>query len=344
MPQSGKTSLFSAASGMAVEVGDFSQKEHRAIIKVPDSRLDNLVTIVATRKKTYAEVEFLDAAAFTGKGKQSGGDLSIPAELRLMDAFIIVLDNFSGERNPEKDLRTIVEEMILADLAIIENNIEKIARLIKVTGKRERARELELLEKCREILNEEKMVGELDLSDEDWKTLRGYAFLTRKPQLLVFNISEDKLADFDKLYAYYSKYKAEGRRDIAVVCARIEMELAALSSDDRRAFLDDLGIEKPVIDKVIQRSYTLLGLISFFTVGEPECRAWTIKKGSPAPKAAGAIHTDFERGFIKAEVATYDDYMIYKTLPALKAAAKLHIEGKDYIVQDGDVILFRFNV
>jgi len=344
LPQSGKTSLFSAASGMAVEVGDFSQKEHRAIIKVPDSRLDNLVTIVATRKKTYAEVEFLDAAAFTGKGKQSGGDLSIPAELRLMDAFIIVLDNFSGERNPEKDLRTIVEEMILADLAIIENNIEKIARLIKVTGKRERARELELLEKCREILNEEKMVGELDLSDEDWKTLRGYAFLTRKPQLLVFNISEDKLADFDKLYAYYSKYKAEGRRDIAVVCARIEMELAALSSDDRRAFLDDLGIEKPVIDKVIQRSYTLLGLISFFTVGEPECRAWTIKKGSPAPKAAGAIHTDFERGFIKAEVATYDDYMIYKTLPALKAAAKLHIEGKDYIVQDGDVILFRFNV
>ncbi len=344
MPQSGKTSLFNAASGMAVEVGDFSQKEHRAIIKVPDSRLDNLVTIVATRKKTYAEIEFLDAVAFTGKGKQSGGDLSIPAELRLMDAFIIVLDNFSGERNPEKDLQTIVEEMILADLAIVENNIEKIARLIKVTGKRERARELELLEKCRDTLNEEKMVGELDLSDEDWKTLRGYAFLTQKPQLLVFNISEDKLADFDKLYSYYSKYKAEGRRDIAVVCARIEMELAALPPDDRRAFLDDLGIEKPVIDKVIQRSYTLLGLISFFTVGEPECRAWTIKKGSPAPKAAGAIHTDFERGFIKAEVATYDDYMIYKTLPALKAAAKLHIEGKDYIVQDGDVILFRFNV
>lgn len=343
LPQSGKTSLFNAASGMAAEVGDFSQKEHRAIIKVPDHRLDNLTTIVTTRKKTHAEIEFLDAAAFTGKGKQAG-DISIPAELRLMDAFILVMDAFSGERDPERDLQTITEEMILADMAVVENNVEKIARLIKVTGKRERARELELLEKCREILNEEKMVGELELGEEDWKTLRGYAFLTQKPQLLVFNISEEKLPDFGKLYSYYSKYKAEGRRDIAVVCARIEMELAALSADDRRAFLDDLGIEKPVIDKVIQRSYTLLGLISFFTIGEPECRAWTIKKGSAAPKAAGTIHTDFERGFIKAEVATYDDYMVYKTLPALKAAAKLHIEGKDYIVQDGDVILFRFNI
>lgn len=343
LPQSGKTSLFNAASGMAVEVGDFSQKEHRAIIKVPDNRLDQLTTLLTTRKITYAEIEFLDAAAFTGKGKQAG-EISIPAELRLMDAFIIVLDAFTGERDPKKDLQIIMEEMILADLAVVENNVEKIARLIKVTGKRERARELELLEKCRDILNEEKMVGELDLGDEDWKTLRGYAFLTQKPQLLVLNISEEKLADFERLHSDFSKYNAEGRRDIAIVCARIEMELAALPQGDRRAFLDDLGIEKPVIDEVIQRSYTLLGLISFFTIGEPECRAWTIKKGSAAPKAAGAIHTDFERGFIKAEVATFDDYMVYKTLPGLKAAAKLHIEGKDYIVQDGDVILFRFNV
>ncbi len=343
LPQSGKTSLFNAASGNAVEVGDFSQKEHRAIIKVPDSRLDDLTTLVTTKKVTYAEIEFLDAAAFTGKGKQSG-NISIPNELRLMDAFILVLDAFSGERNPEKDLQTITEEMILADMAVVENNVEKIARIIKVTGKKERARELELLEKCRDILNEERMVSELDLGDEDWKLLRGYAFLSRKPQLLVFNISEDKLPDTDKLYSDYSKYRVEGRRDIVVVCASIEMELASLASEDRKAFLDDLGIAKPVIDKVIQRSYALLGLMSFFTIGEPECRAWTIKKGSPAPKAAGAIHTDFERGFIKAEVATYDDYMVHKTLPALKAAAKLHIEGKDYVVQDGDVILFRFNV
>jgi len=344
LPQSGKTSLFNAASGKAVEVGDFSQKEHRAIIKVPDSRLDDLTTLVVTRKVTYAEIEFLDAAAFTGKGKQSGADISIPGELRLMDAFILVLDAFSGERDPERDLQIITEEMILADLAVVENNVEKIARTIKVTGKKDRARELELLEKCRDMLNDEKLVGELDLSHEDWKLLRGYAFLTQKPQLLVFNISEDKLSDFDKIFEQYSKFRVEGRRDIAIACASIEMELAALPPEDRKAFLDDLGIEKPVIDKVIQRSYSLLGLISFFTIGEPECRAWTIKKGSNAPKAAGAIHTDFERGFIKAEVATYEDYMVHKTLPALKAAAKLHIEGKEYIVQDGDVILFRFNI
>jgi len=343
LPQSGKTSLFNAASGNAVEVGDFSQKEHRAIIKVPDSRLDDLTTLVTTKKVTYAEIEFLDAAAFTGKGKQSG-NISIPNELRLMDAFVLVLDAFSGEHNPEKDLQTITDEMILADMAVVENNVEKLSRLIKVTGKKERARELELLEKCRDMLNEERMVSELDLSDEDWKILRGYAFLSQKPQLLVFNISEDKLPETNKLYDNYSKYRVGGKRDIVVVCASIEMELASLAPEDRRAFLDDLGIAKPVIDKVIQRSYSLLGLISFFTIGEPECRAWTIKKGSPAPKAAGAIHTDFERGFIKAEVATYDDYMVHKTLPALKAAAKLHIEGKDYVVQDGDVILFRFNV
>ena len=343
LPQSGKTSLFNAASGNAVEVGDFSQKEHRAIIKVPDSRLDDLTTLVTTKKVTYAEIEFLDAAAFTGKGKQSG-NISIPNELRLMDAFVLVLDAFSGERDPEKDLQTITDEMILADMAVVENNVEKLSRLIKVTGKKERARELELLEKCRDALNEERMVSELDFSDEDWKILRGYAFLSQKPQLLAFNISEDKLPETDKLYDDFSKYRVEGKRDIVVVCASIEMELASLASEDRKAFLDDLGIAKPVIDKVIQRSYSLLGLISFFTIGEPECRAWTIKKGSPAPKAAGAIHTDFERGFIKAEVATYDDYMVHKTLPALKAAAKLHIEGKDYVVQDGDVILFRFNV
>lgn len=344
LPQSGKTSLFNAASGKGVQVGDFSQKEHRAIIKVPDQRLDGLVTLQKTRKKTYAEIEFLDAAGFTGKGKQSGGDIEISPELRLMDAFIIVLDDYSGERDPEKDLQAIVDEMILADLAIIEHNIEKIGRLIKVTGKKERAREFELLKQCRDILEQEKMIWELELSAEDWKLLRGYAFLSQKPQLIVFNISEDKLVEFGKHYDNYSKYKEAGRRDIAVVCASIEMELAALPIDDRKEFLDDLGIEKPVMEKVIQRSYDLLGLMSFFTIGEPECRAWTIKKGSTAPKAAGAIHTDFERGFIKAEVATYDDYMEYKTLPALKAAAKLHIEGKEYIVRDGDVILFRFNV
>ena len=310
---------------------------------MPDSRLDDLTTLVTTKKVTYAEIEFLDAAAFTGKGKQSG-NISIPNELRLMDAFVLVLDAFSGERDPEKDLQTITDEMILADMAVVENNVEKLSRLIKITGKKERARELELLEKCRDALNEERMVSELDFSDEDWKILRGYAFLSQKPQLLAFNISEDKLPETDKLYDDFSKYRVEGKRDIVVVCASIEMELASLASEDRKAFLDDLGIAKPVIDKVIQRSYSLLGLISFFTIGEPECRAWTIKKGSPAPKAAGAIHTDFERGFIKAEVATYDDYMVHKTLPALKAAAKLHIEGKDYVVQDGDVILFRFNV
>jgi GTP-binding protein YchF len=344
LPQSGKTTVFNAASGKQEQVGDFSRAEHRAIIKVPDHRLDDLVSIHETKKVTHAEIEFLDAGGFTGKGKSGSGEIDITPDLKQMDAYVIVLDAFSADSDPEHDFNTVVDEMILADLIVVEHNVEKIGRTIKLTGKQDRARELELLRQCRDILNEGRMIAELDLNENDEKTLRGYTFLSQKPQLLVFNISEDKLPRFDELFDYYSKHIHEGLRKIALICGKIEMELVALPQEERKDFLDDLGIKQPAIDKLIQRSYSLLGLISFFTVGRPECRAWTIRDGAKAPQAAGAIHTDFERGFIRAEVASYEDYMKYKTLPELKTAARLHVEGKDYVVRDGDVILFRFNV
>jgi len=345
LPQSGKTTLFNAASGHQEQVGDYSRAEHRAVIKVPDRRLDELTAVFGeTKKVTHAEIEFLDAVGFSGKARASGGNIELTPDLHLMDAFVVVLDAFSHDADPEHDLHAIIDEMLFADLAIIENNIDKIARTIQLTGHRERARELELLELCRDTLNNEQMIAELELSAEDEKTLRGYAFLSQKPQLVVFNISEDKLPQFSQWYDSYAKYKQEGMRDIAVICGKIEMELAVLDEADRAAFLKELAIERPAVEKVVQRSYALLGLISFFTLGRPECRAWTIRRGSRAPQAAGAIHSDFERGFIRAEVASYEDYLEHKTLPALKAAAKLHVEGKDYVVQNGDVILFRFNV
>jgi GTP-binding protein YchF len=344
LPQSGKTTLFNAVSGLQEAVGDYSRAVHRAIIKVPDIRLDNLAPLVNPKKITHAEIEFLDAAGFSGKGKEAGGELEISPELRMMEALVIVIDCFGPDANPERDLGNLGDEIILADLTTLENNIDKIERTIKLTGRQERAQELDILKRCQTILQEERPIAELGLTEEEEKAIRGYAFLSLKPQLIVFNISEDKLPDTKKIYEQYSKYNREGIRDIAVICGKIEMEISQLADEERAEFLKELNIDSPAIDKFIQQSYRLLGLISFFTIGPPEARAWTIRKGSHAPKAAGAIHTDFERGFIRAEVASYEDYMVHKTLPALKAAAKLHIEGKDYIVQDGDVILFRFNV
>ncbi len=344
LPQSGKTTLFNAVSGLKEAVGDYSRAVHRAVIKVPDERLDNLALIANPAKVTHAEIEFLDAAGFSGKGKESRSDLEITPELRLMEALVLVLDTFSPGADPERDLRILQDEMILADMMVLENNIDKLSRVIKLTGRMERARELEVLQRCQQALEENRPIAELKLSEEEDKLIRGYAFLSKKPQLAVFNISEDNIPNIESLTEKYAAHVRPEVRDIAVVCGKIEMEISQLAEEERSEFLKDLGIERPAVEKFIRQSFSLLGLISFFTLGTPEARAWTIPRGSTAPKAAGAVHTDFERGFIRAEVASYEDYMTHKTLPALKASAKLHIEGKDYIVQDGDVILFRFNV
>ena len=344
LPQSGKTTIFNAVSGQVVAVGDYSRAEHRAVVKVPDHRVEDLFSIAESKKLTHAEIEFLDSTAFTGKGKKSSGELGNVHDLRLLDAFAIVIDDFSNDAQPEHDLQAIVDEMILADLMVIENNLDKLSRSIKLTGKKDRAHEAELLKICLDALNNEKMLSEIGLIEKDAKELRGYSFLSLKPQLVVFNISEKKLSDAEKIYGEYSKFKINGIRDISVMCGKLQMELSQLPEEERLEFQKEMNIKQLALERFIQKSYELLGLISFFTLGAPETRAWTIKRGTAAPQAAGAIHTDFERGFIRAEVATFEDYMKYKSLPALKTAARLRVEGKDYIVKDGDVILFLFNV
>lgn len=342
-PQSGKTTVFNAASGQQEAVGDYSQAIHKAIIKVPDERVDKLAEIVQPKKVTYAEIEFLDAPGISGKGKEST-DLEISSDLRQMDALIVVLDAFTGESDPKADLQDIVDEMILADQVMIESNIEKRERKAQLTGDKTGQREVELLKRCLASLEEMKPLIDLDMTDDEKKSLRGYMFMTQKPILIVLNIPEDKLSEQKALLQQFDDVIKPDKCEAVALCGKIEMELVTLEDDDRQMFMDELGIKTPAVDKVIQKSYALLGQISYLTAGEPEVRAWTIRKGTNAQKAAGVIHSDIERGFIRAEVVKYDDYVELQTAAAIKAAGKMRLEGKEYIVGDGDVILFRFNV
>ncbi|MCK4461616.1 MAG: YchF family ATPase [candidate division Zixibacteria bacterium] len=342
-PQCGKTTVFNAAAGQQEAVGDYSQALHRAVIKVPDKRVDRLAELVQPDKHTYAEIEFLDAPGFTGKGKESTG-LKVTNELREMDALIMVIDAFSPEANPERFIGNLTDEMMLADLVVVENNIENKSRKLKLTGDKTLQMEIDLLQKCRASLEAEQPLLHLELEANEEKRMRNYQFLSKKPLLIMLNIAEDDLPNQDAIYQKYAHLIQPGKRELATLCGKIQMELATLSPEEQQAFFEDLGVTASAMDKVIQKSYALLGLISFLTTGKPDVRAWTIKYGTTAHKAAGVIHSDMERGFIRAEVTPYEDYIRYETIPALKAAGKTRLEGKDYIVQDGDVILFRFNV
>jgi len=342
-PQSGKTTVFNAACGMHEAVGDFSQAIHRAVIKVPDKRVDELSKIFQPKKSTYAEIEILDAPGFSGKGKEAAG-LEISQDLKQMEALMAVIDDFSLDAKPEKDIQDLIDEMILHDHAIVESNLSKKEKRLQMTGDKLLVGEVAVLKKCLAVLEKEQPLVELTVDENEFKLLRNFMFMSLKPMLIVINIAEDKLKQSDQITSQFSKFIKPNKREVAVVCGSVEMELVGLDAVEKRAFLDELGIATPAVEQVIQKSYNLLGLQSFFTTGETDVRAWTIKKGTNAQKAAGAVHSDIERGFIRAEVVKYDDMIEHKTFAALKAAGKQRLEGKEYIVQDGDVILFRFNV
>jgi hypothetical protein len=215
---------------------------------------------------------------------------------------------------------------------------------MKVTGDKTALQGLDLLKKVLGILENEQPLLDADFTPEEEKELRGFQFLSQKPLLVVLNISEEALADKEKIYNEHASIVAPGKRELAVICGKIQADLIGLDEEDQQMFMEDLGIKEKATDKLIQQSYALLGLISYLTAGEPEVRAWTIKKGTTAVKAAGVIHSDIERGFIRAEVVAYSDYDELETAAAMKAAGKSRLEGKEYVVADGDVILFRFNV
>ena len=359
LPNVGKSTLFNSltnAGALAANYPFATIDPNVGIVAVPDKRIENLGKLYNTKKVTPAVIEFVDIAGLV-KGASQGERLGnqFLANIRETDAIVHVVRCFEdsnivhvdGNIDPLRDIETINMELIFADLEVLERRIAKVAktaRMDKTAGK-----ELELLERLKAHLEANELAKNFEVGDdEDLQNLfKGYNLLTAKPVIYAANVKEDDLADDGASNAGVQavrKYAAETNSEVFVVCAQIEAEISELDADEKTEFLADMGLTESGLDKLIKASYHLLGLISFLTAGEDECRAWTIKEGTKAPQAAGKIHTDFERGFIKAEVVSYDHLMEYGSLSAAREKGVVGMEGKEYVVKDGDVILFRFNV
>ncbi len=356
LPLSGKTTLFNALTGASVDTGFSGGKEeaHHATVKVPDERLDRLNDIYQLEKKVPAVIEYIDLAGLTATEheKKSGFSDQFLGHIRTADAILVLLRQFKNESvphplnsiDPVRDLASIEAEFILSDLNIIENRMTRLQKEMKAKKNITDVREYEFLQKLQAFLEQEKPLRELDISDEEERIVRGYQFLTQKPLIICINIGEEDLVNKEQIASSLQNYAENENSTVVAISAQLEMEIQQLSEEDARVFREDIGIEHSAMDTLIRVSYDLLGLISFFTVGKDQVRAWTIPVGTKAPQAAGAIHTDFERGFIRAEVVHYDDFMRRKNMQQCKADGVLRLEGKDYVVKDGDIINFRFAV
>ena len=354
LEQSGKTTLFSALTqggGSGVPASG-KREAHLSIVKVPDARLDRLHELYPPAKKIPATIEYLDVAGL-GKGstQRKGFQEQFLANLRNVDALLCVLRVFAndmvphpeGSINPKRDLEIIESEFLLSDMAILENRIAKLEKEVRKIKDETLKRELTLLQRCYESIENEQPLRELNFMDEEEKMLRGFQFLTAKPILLVLNIGEDDVNKEEQILSEYARLTGT-KRTLVCLSAHIEMEIAQLPEDDKAVFQEELGIKEPALHKMIRHSYDLLGLMSFFTSGDDEVRAWTIKKGTRAQVAAGEIHSDIERGFIRAEIVPFEKLSELGSWSKCKDKGVLRLEGKDYIVKDGDVINFRFNV
>ena len=333
----GKTTLFNMLTGLQAQVGGYGSKEevHLGVIKVPDVRIDKLSQIFKPKKTTYAEIRFTDFPPNQGEDNLKSNQ-ALVTQMREVDAIALVLRDFGPDANPLKELNDLLTEMILSDMTIVEN---RRARL-----KKEKARPLEeaLLERCAAALESEESLRSLSFNADEDNLLSGFGFLSRKPVLVLLNQPEEK-AGQPLAPSYQEELKRRGLEGLGLA-GKVEMEIVQLEEHDRTAFLKDIGIQEPGRDRFIRASYGLLELISFFTTGEDEVRAWTITQGTGARKAAGKIHSDIERGFIRAEVIAYEDFNALGSEAKCKEAGKLRLEGKDYLVQDGDIIHFRFAV
>lgn len=342
---SGKTTVFNALTGLAAETGFGGRdKANVGVIKVPDQRVDKLGELYNPKKKTYAEISFVDVAGpehETGESEK-GLDQKLVQHMREVDALVHVVRAFespylASAPDPVGDVRSFEEEMILTDLVQVEN---RIARLKK---ERDSGREKELLERLKADLESEKALRDVELSPEELTLVAGFRFLSLRPILVLLNVGEDAVAG--GVPAQLSEFAANSGLAVIPMCGKAEADIAELEPDEQREFLQDLGIHEPARDRFIRGAYGLLDLISFLTAGEDECRAWPIKRGTTAQKAAGKIHSDIERGFIRAEVVKFEDLVAAAgSIPHCREQGKLRLEGKEYIVQDGDVINFRFNV
>lgn len=333
----GKTTIFNMLTGLQAQTGGFGGKEevHLGVIKVPDARIDRLSQIFKPKKTTYAEIRFTDFPANDGEEKLKSNQ-ALVTQMREVDAIALVLRDFGVGANPIKELKDLLTEMILADLSVVENRRGRL--------KKEKARPQEeaLLARCAMALENEESLRTLNFTADEENLASGFGFLSRKALLVIFNQSEDQ-AGQPLASTLREELERRGLQGLALA-GKVEMEIAQLDENDRAAFLKEIGIAEPARDRFIRASYALLNLISFFTAGEDEVRAWTITQGTMAKNAAGKIHSDIERGFIRAEVIAYDDFVLHGSEAKCKEAGKLRLEGKDYLVKDADIIHFRFAV
>ncbi len=360
LPNVGKSTLFNSltkAGALAANYPFATIDPNVGVVAVPDKRLDALADLYHPKKKTPATIDFVDIAGLVkGASKGEGLGNQFLANIREVDAIVHVVRCFEddnivhvdGSINPSRDIETINLELLFSDLEILERRYQKTHKQAKMD--KTLAKEVDLIERIKAHLedgNPAKTFAVDEDNEEEAAWFRGYNLLTAKPVIYAANVSEDDLADDGASNPFVEGVrqlaKSEGS-EVFVICAQIEEELSELSDEEKKEFLEDMGLAESGLDKLIRASYSLLGLISYLTAGEDECRAWTIKNGTKAPQAAGKIHTDFERGFISAEVVSFDDLIACGSTAAAKEKGVVGLEGKEYVVRDGDVILFRFNV
>lgn len=357
LPNVGKSTLFNALTNAGAESANYpfcTIEPNVGIVSVPDERLDRLAEMYHPQKFTPATLEFVDIAGLVkGASKGEGLGNKFLSNIREVDAIVHVVRCFEdpniihvdGSINPARDIETIDLELIFSDVELIERKLERTKKAMK--GDKSLASVVDFLEKLKAHLEEGKPARAFSMTDDELEILKETPLLSLKPVIYAANLCEDDFRNNIETNENYKKVceiaEAEGSA-VLPICAQIEAEISDMDAEDKEMFLSDLGLEISGLNRIIKEGYSLLGLISYLTAGEPEVRAWTIKKGTKAPQAAGKIHTDFEKGFIRAEVVSFDDLMSCGSMTAAKEKGLVRLEGKDYVMQDGDIVLFRFNV
>ena len=356
LPNVGKSTLFNSITKAGAECANYpfcTIEPNVGVVAVPDERLDKLAEIYHPEKVTHAVIEFVDIAGLVkGASKGEGLGNKFLSHIRETDAIVEVVRCFEdsnvvhvdGSVNPIRDIDTINLELIFADIETVNKRLDKAKKNLKADKKYQF--EIDLLEKILKTLENGKSARTLEFNEDEQALVKDMFLLTTKPILYIANISEEQLenAENDPLVKQVKDYVKDENADVIPLCVKVEEELSGLDDSDKKEMLEALGLDESGLDKVIKKSYDLLGLMSFLTAGEPEVRAWTIKKGTKAPQAAGKIHSDIERGFIKAEVVSYNDLIREGTMVVAREKGLVRSEGKDYIMQDGDIVLFKFNV
>lgn len=357
LPNVGKSTLFNAITNAGAQSANYpfcTIEPNVGVVAVPDSRLDKLAEMYDPEKYTPASIEFVDIAGLVkGASKGEGLGNKFLANIRECDAIVHVVRCFEdtdivhveGSIDPKRDIETINLELILSDVEMLEKRLEKTKKLLK--GDKKYQTDINLFERILSALNEGKAARSVEMDEEEQSIISEVALLTTKPIIYAANMSDEDFSkgiEGNKYLEMVKEVAAEEHAGVLPICAQIEEEIVDMDKEEKEMFLSDLGLEESGLDRLIKECYSLLGLISFLTAGKPEVRAWTIKKGTKAPQAAGKIHTDFERGFIRAEIVSFDDLMECGSIAAAKERGLYRSEGKEYVMKDGDVVLFRFNV